>query len=442
MIRTSSTNLAVVAALVLTFAIAIVKGGSTQWSSLIWVTACCLILSALLAVDGLEEKSAYLSIKTLFKTPFIFILAFQIWTLIQSLTNVSQDLTASLENSLVGIGMICLLAIWYKALRHAFVLNLLYGTLISFTLVQSVYGLAIMLSGVDQILWMPKLHYLDRPTGFFVNANHFATYLVLTIICMLFQRIIAMNVGHRRSDNRKRNSAFKVIDQIYSPSNLAIAFLLITLLMTKSFGALTALCVVLGIMVCSSAIRHKQIYQLLLGGVLALIILGVIFLSLDYSIVEQELSGLSHTWSRRLALSQAASSMLSDHWLFGVGGGSFYSQFSAYRTLDIGNSYYNFAHNDLIQFWVEYGLIGVTLLALFTIAALRDNFMVIVKGESAIRKVFAYTSIYGAIAVGVHSLVDFPLHMPGLSVLFVIMISINSLIDLRVKLRSAVIKDD
>jgi len=117
--------------------------------------------------------------------------------------------------------------------------------------------------------------------------------------------------------------------------------------------------------------------------------------------------------------------MLKDHWLFGVGGGSFYSAFSQYRNLDIGNTYYNYAHNDYLQFWIEYGLIGIVTLITFITLALHKNYQVLQTSNNAYRKAFAITSLIGTATLAIHSLVDFPLHIPAYSVLYLCILCVN-----------------
>jgi O-antigen ligase len=174
--------------------------------------------------------------------------------------------------------------------------------------------------------------------------------------------------------------------------------------------------------------RSENRKTLLVSAIAVCFVLSLLILSLDYTVIKNELSGLPHTFFRRIDLSIAASAMLENNWLTGIGGGSFYSQFSPYRTLEVGNAYYNYAHNDILQLWIEYGLIGLTILLMFVGAVIRDNIRVLSQTTSGIRATFAYASIYSTIAVGVHSLVDFPLHMPGFSVCYLVIISTNSLL--------------
>lgn len=416
--ETKQSKIALLLGLVLTTFITIIKAGSLPWVALLWVCLCAISLCVILIVDS-KHPNVQTFKRSVFQ-PAMFFIAFQFWAIIQYFF-ISQDKSASLNQIFIGLGLTFLLAIWGYASRHPNVHRTLFNTIIFFTLIQSIYGLWVYLGDTNLLLWMPKLYYLDRPTGFFVNANHFAAYLVLTIILILSNRIA------QKSPRTNKSTFFKVFDYLYSPSNLILCLLIITLIASRSVGAIVSL----GLIVCIisfNLIRLSKQRKLILFGVAVFSCLILLFvLMLDYSLIESEMAGLSHTFSRRYALSQAAFSMLKDTWLLGVGGGSFYSQFSSFRTLEIGNTYYNYAHNDLLQFWIEYGLIGVTLLLCFIITIVRDNMRVMRNPHSEMHLTFAYASIFSTLAIMLHSLVDFPLHIPGYTACYLVIISINSL---------------
>lgn len=417
------SKLALGIGLFLTFGITLIKGGTLPWVSLFWAALCCIALCIVLLLhsnSNVPKRSGdHKTSKDRLFTAFSFV-AFQVWVLVQHFV-ISLDKTASLNQLFVGLGMTSLLVIWYYALRCSGALNTLYTVFISFALIQSVYGVWVYLSDADQLLWMPKIYYLDRPTGFFVNANHFAAYLSLAIILCLSHIISSKPATIRK------NGFFRLLDNLYNPTNLVLCILILVLIASKSFGAMAALGTVFAIILLNTIKRAKPQKSLIIGVVALICVILFFALALDYSLVEKEIAGLSHTFSRRIALSKAAFGMLKDTWLFGVGGGAFYSQFSAFRTLEIGNNYYNYAHNDLLQFWIEYGVIGISLLLLFVASALRDNMCALRKKNTQIQVTFAYASIFSTLALAVHSLVDFPLHIPGLSVSYLVLISVNSL---------------
>jgi len=412
-------------ALFLTVSIAVVKGGVPEWASMVWLSLC--IVSFYIAwapvafsfKNNKEQVELPVNYKELPSRPLFILTLFQAWVVIQYFL-VSLDKPASLDQLLVSFGILSLLMVWKFALKERDALNLLFYTVLCFAVIQAVYGLWIYISGINMLLWMPKTHYLDRPTGFFVNGNHFAAYTYLAITLCISRMLIGKKKG-------RGSLMLAVFSFVYNPQILVLLLLVVALIASKSIGAITALGVVLCLMVIHLICRSKQRVVLTTVIVAFFSLFIAAFLSLDYSVIDKELSLLSHTFSRRYALSDAAMGMLKETWLWGIGGGSFYSQFSQYRTLDIGNAYYNFAHNDLIQFWVEYGLIGIVLLGLFLVYVLRDNITILNKKHTEMQAVFAYTSIYSTMAVMVHSLVDFPMHIPGFSVCYLVIISANSL---------------
>jgi O-antigen ligase len=417
------SSLALGFALTLTFCVILIKGSALKWASLSWVVLCSIALTVLLLkrVSGPTKKYQLLT-KSAFNvlSPAYLFIAFQLWALLQYAL-ISPDKPASLDQSLIGLGMLFLLAIWWIAVRDSKALTLLFAFFVLSAAMQSFYGLWVYLSGAEQLLWMPKVYYLDRPTGFFVNANHFAAYLVLGIILCLSKMMANSPSAYKRS------AIIGTFDRLYDVNSVILGLLIITLIASKSIGAMVALSVVVVLIAFEVAKRSQKRKALMIGMIALCLILFLVVLSLDYSFVKSLTSNLSHTFYRRLELSKAAFIMLENTWLTGIGGGAFYSQFSPYRTLEIGNTYYNYAHNDILQFWIEYGLIGVSLLVLFLATLIRDNIRILSQSRSGIQATFAYASIYSTLAVAIHSLVDFPLHIPGFSVCYLVIISVNSL---------------
>lgn len=405
--------------------IVLVKGGATQWASFSWISLLCLCLALLIVLASPNQHKKHDVLEIFYLPAFQLLLLFHVWTTIQQLSGISLDQAASLEYLFLGLGITALLYLWRIAFREQIAIHQLFISLIVFTTIQSVYGVWVFAKEVNLLLWMPKLHYLDRPTGFFVNANHFAAYLVLTIILILSRNITSFL---RRPSSKPRSSLLVgLLDSIYNPYNLALCLLLFTLILTKSIGAITSLGVVLILMATHLAVAKKQLKVLV--GVLSLgvTMLGLTLLAVDYEIVSQEINGLTHTFTRRLELSKAAMSMLSEHWLLGIGGGAFYSQFSPFRTLEVGNSYYNYAHNDWLQFWIEYGIIGIVILICFVAVCIRSNLKILRSNTSSMQRTFALASLYATAALAIHSLVDFPLHIPGFAASYLVIISVNSI---------------
>jgi len=421
----------IICAITQLFLASLVKGGVVQWASLSWVMLSAVILTTFIATQNKENVFIYkIKFHNLFSNPSIlFFLAFQFWAVLQIISPIHYNSYSGTEFALLGWGMFVFLLLLLIGLQDLKNLRLLYIGIILLILFQAVYGLAIYLSQINKLLWMDKVFYLDRPTGTLVNPNHFAALLSLGII------LLACYICSTLKLNKRKPVTLTALDLLFNPYLIITFFLFFTLLMTKSIGAILALCCVLLIAGIKEIYNSNSRKKILFFTSFTSIAVIAFLLIADYSIIAKELSGLSHTFSRRLALSQASWVMALDHWLVGVGGGAFYSTFSPYRTLDIGNTYYNFAHNDYLQFWIEYGIIGILFLFGFILSAIKENVITLKKSNDPLRRTFAYTSIYSSIGLAIHSLVDFPLHIFIYCLTFLCIISVNVIINTLEKLK-------
>lgn len=405
---------------VLITSVGLLKGGVLQWASLSWT---CLALG-LVALHIIRTPSNLITSKFIKSPAIVSLILFQLWALVQIITPISQNLNASVNVLILGLGILCCLFTLNIALQHKNNIWLILIGLITLGLVQSLYGIGILLSGMNKILWMDKTYYLDRPTGTFVNPNHFAAYLTLSLILVV--AYVTCKIQHSNT----KISKWSWYEHLFSVYTIIIFILLLTVLMTKSIGVLGSISIIV-LIASYLLIRTSQIKVVLTWVGLGAAIFCFFLLSIDYAIIERELSGLSHTFERRLALSNAAWGMVSEHWLLGIGGGAFYSVFSKFRNLDIGNTYYNYAHNDYLQLWAEYGLIGITLLAFFVFFALKDNLYILKNSKNTIHRTFGYASLYTTTGLAIHSLVDFSLHIFAYAVTYCCIISVNVFIRLQ-----------
>ena len=114
----------------------------------------------------------------------------------------------------------------------------------------------------------------------------------------------------------------------------------------------------------------------------------------------------------RVQMWKASAEIIRDHPVFGIGGGSWEWVHLRYRH-PLVQFRPEYAHNDILQFTAEYGLIGGLLLAgifgcFFWQAAIlnRDR-------SSSDNRSFAVGAALGTTAILVHSWFDFSLHMPA-----------------------------
>ncbi len=423
--------------LVLFVLLVLVKGGTIPYISLAWSGLTILAAMVLQAVATRHPSFQVVKFWTrpdalarFYLRPLFWLFLLQCWLALQIITGVSRDQQASIDHLLLGIGFLSFLivlgAIEWNSSK---IKQLLFG-LIIFASLQAVYGLWVFLTQANVILWMEKVHYLDRPTGTLVNANHFAAYLSLMLILLL-----AFFVSRQQAKVRHKKSTqvvFNLFEQLYDVYTLCALLFLVAIFATRSLGTIGSLLAtfLLAFMIMLlGALQQKLLLKKLCFsvGVFFSILLGIVMLS-DYSVLQKELETAAFTIERRVEISSAAVRMVLDNFFFGVGGGGFYSSFSQYRDIDVGNSFYHFAHNDYLQFWAEYGLVGVVLGLLFIGSCLRLNWNVLQQSKNMYKRSFAYASLYGSFLLGLHSFVDFPLRVPAYALLYLLILCFNVVI--------------
>jgi O-antigen ligase len=103
----------------------------------------------------------------------------------------------------------------------------------------------------------------------------------------------------------------------------------------------------------------------------------------------------------------------------GVGGGSFYTVYPAWRGGDQG--YMDHAHNDYLEFAVEYGLVGLGLLGWFLVLCIRKSVGGLVDRDRAGQFGVSFASLMAVVAMLIHASVDFSLQIPANAAWFVVL---------------------
>jgi hypothetical protein len=117
---------------------------------------------------------------------------------------------------------------------------------------------------------------------------------------------------------------------------------------------------------------------------------------------------LADPFRYRREIAQSAWAMIADRPFAGFGLGAFQTVYPAYARFDIGQIV-DHAHNDWLEWTAEGGVVVAALLAAMAWISLRGA-----------RR---FPHLWGLYAVGVHSMVDFPLQIPGLTALAIVLLA-------------------
>ena len=246
-----------------------------------------------------------------------------------------------------------------------------------------------------------------QPFGSFVNRHDFAAYM---------EMCLALPMG------------LLFVGAIESEKRLfywtAIGLMGIALVMSGSRGGLIAFVAEVIFLVIFSARKshktdaRKTILQIALGVVLlAVIIGGAILIGGESSLTRfAETATTKDPTSNRTQIWRTTFEVIKTSPVFGVGFGAYGVAYTPFDTMN-GADRVEQSHNDYLQILADAGIIGAILGIGFLVALFRESFKNLKSGDK-FRRGVALGALAGCFAILVHSLFDFVLHLPAISLLF------------------------
>jgi len=182
---------------------------------------------------------------------------------------------------------------------------------------------------------------------------------------------------------------------------------------------------------------------ILVGVLLAIVVAGVVWLGGDQLVTgvetaTAEMSGVDvsvvHEGARRRDIWRATWLMFKAHPIAGTGLGGFWVQAPVFHEAS-GAVTPQQAHNDYLELLASSGILGAALFIWFAVALFRQARESVNVSEGFQRAV-TMGAIIGLVGVGVHSIVDFGLHITINALVFVVLLAILSLKSLAVSNRT------
>lgn len=416
-------RLCVAATLVLLVWLPLPLGSNTDWAVGLLVLLVGS-LGALWALVRLTDASAQArqarSLKAGLPLLVLLLLA-QGWVAVQWLAGLSVDNGETFAYLMLGLAY-CVLFLVVVSLFHTRKrLTLLLATLIVSGTLQGFWGALMTLSGVEWLLVVPKDSYLGVATGTFVNRNHLAGYLEMSLAC---------GIGLLLALRDRRPFSWKsMLELLMGPKarlRLALVIMVIALVMTRSrmgnAAFFASLLMVGGLFVLVE--KQNRLRNCLILASLVVIDILVIsqYFGLD-RLKDRLLNTRLHDVVVDGEVVQQANEvrddvfgyaipLLKERPLTGQGAGSFEAVFPKYPGDDI-RLHFDHAHNDYLEFAIEYGVLGMLPLAAFVLLALWYGLRALWRRESVYRSGVGFGASMGIIALLIHSASDFNLQIPA-----------------------------
>ena len=292
-------------------------------------------------------------------------------------------------------------------------------------LFQAAYGSYMALSGIEYSFFIEKERHLNSATGTFMNRNHLAGFLEMSLAIG-----IGLMIANLRNDRVHGwlNRLHKLLETLISPKaliRLTLIIVCIGLIMSKSRMGNSAFFLslfisgMLFLLISRHATRSTSIF------LASLIVLDILLVGswIGVGKVVQRLEDTNMTTEHRDEVARDTLTMIEGQPFTGIGAGNFSSVFPNYQQADIWDHYYH-AHNDYLEFISESGLIGLLPLALAVLYCLFLTVRTMRQRHSPLMLGMAFAAFMGMLSILIHSTVDFNLQIPANAVMFLLLMSL------------------
>jgi O-antigen ligase len=355
--------------------------------------------------------------------------AHPVWSVASSTLRQNLSATISLdpwrtETELMKLGAYAITAwLFYSMARDGARARLLFSAIVAIGFFYVVYAWIFALMDWHQFqLFYSGPDIGNRMAAPFVNRNSLATYAGIVSLCCGIKLVdrLGKSLVHRRGFGRLALSAIQFSFGPGTASLLAALMSLSLVVATGSLGGtLATLTAIVAMFAVFSAARLRakmDSWSALTTAGLIVSIIGLVVLNSGE--LAGRISGMASTGlgeEMRINLWNASERMIRDAPFLGLGLGTFQSAYPLYS-----QNFYPYvmdkAHNDFLELAAGWGLPATIawLGALAWLAAICMRGIFVRQRD----RYFALTALGATVLVGVHSLFDFSLQIPAVSLLY------------------------
>jgi O-antigen ligase len=295
---------------------------------------------------------------------------------------------------------------------------------------EAFYGMYEMYNKNPRLLFLKKVHYLDVVTGTFVNRNHLSGYLEM-IIPLAVGLIIGRIGLFSLPGMRWKEKIFRLSEKGLSTNLLlttGIIVMAVAVVFSKSRSGIFLLVFTFFLFFELTILyfgrmreRQKWIKDFLKVSFLVITIIALL-VGMESVIERFAFDDLLH--EGRPVVWGKVVSIIGDYPLFGTGLGTFASIFPAYDESG-GSPRYSHAHNDYLEYLSEIGIVGLAMLFGGIVFLITTSFLIWRVRRHPEVKGLALGGMIGLVAILIHSITDFNLHIPANMVLFTVVLSLT-----------------
>ncbi len=280
---------------------------------------------------------------------------------------------------------------------------------------QAVYGVVMTLSGLEWGFFVKKVYSIGVASGTFVNRNHFANFLMMSLSVGVGWMIYKTSPGE--GEKTRKQHILAAIQWVLSGKismRLVLVAIVIGLVMTRSrmgnFSFFLSLITAGGLMWHFSGKSKWKLLALFVS----LVIVDIYVMGTWFGIerVVERIQQTSSATEMRPEMVAGSIMLWKDYLWVGSGLETFYTTFPAYKTAGM-TGYVDHAHNDFIELLAEVGIIGFALMLPVVGLSFLVGLNAMRTTSSRLMRGVAFASVMAIIAQLLHASVDFSLRIPA-----------------------------
>lgn len=291
---------------------------------------------------------------------------------------------------------------------------------------QATYGTTINLLGLSHspIFGYPEV---GRARGSFVYQNHFANFLAIATAIALGWLVSELKTD--KSSWTFKDASIAFVDALLSKKaflRLAIVIIVIGLILSRSRMGNSGFFIALLFTGLIALLFYKKPPALLKPLLLSIVVLDILIVGSIFGLekLKQRFEDTSFASETRDEVVIDSIPIIHDHWLTGTGAGTFYTVFPNYQPAPYFG-FYDHAHNEYVQFSIEYGVPVTLLLGAWIVWLLILNVQTMRIRDNKLMKGLAFGCFMAISHMLIHNTVDFNLQSPANILLFVTVLTLS-----------------
>ncbi|NQT68036.1 MAG: O-antigen ligase family protein [Desulfobacteraceae bacterium] len=299
---------------------------------------------------------------------------------------------------------------------------------------EALYGMIQSFSGSGHIWWFKKNSYIKIVSGTFINRNHFAGLMGMSLLLMAgFAAALAtrgnkrpVTFGGKATFKERftetllgRPQLFKRIFIVFSGSVIGMG-----LVFSASRGGMIAVAAGMLVMGLLFLVRKKHRRK---GFVVVLlfVIICVYALKIGADYPLERFKTFNTAFDARKRYVQKTLEMFDDYRTAGVGVGNFKYVYPKYQAAADKNFHIEYANNDWIQFMSEAGVVGFGLLLIGMFYYIYLTVKIWSKRNDSFAVCVGMVPLVVMVSMAVHSSCDFNFHIPANFMIFAAILAIG-----------------